>query len=197
MTPAGTSKAIPPVIDRIEDDEDGTGARFYTSAGTLVRPPTIHDRWKMGAGEGVFARSDALAGPAALVRPLHGPPQSDDHHWLDAILPSSGLKRARRERLQRRYGKPLGTVGGRERYVQTSEEETTEVVADAEWAIPIEVQVVRRGTLRSRASFSYEPGAGGSLVRRRLRAEHLIPDGKGARMVLDVELANVKLEDRM
>jgi hypothetical protein len=34
------------------------------------------------------------------------------------------------------------------------------------------------------------------LVRRRSRAEHVMPDRSGARMVFDVELANLKLEDR-
>jgi hypothetical protein len=70
------------------------------------------------------------------------------------------------------------------------------VLADADWAVPVEVRVLRRGALTTRASFSFEPGPGSSLVRRRSRSEHLIPEGKGARMVLDVELANVKLEER-
>lgn len=196
--PTGKTLVIPPLISRIEDDEDGTGPRFYTSEGTLVSPPAIGDRRKMGVAERVFAKSDALERPPVLFgsphRALHH--RTADPDWLDAILAAPGLKDARRESLQRRYGRPVSTVAGRHRYVQAAGDETTEVLADVEWAVPIEVHVLRRGTLTTRATFAFEAGPEGSLVRRRSRSEHLIPEGKGARMVLDVELTNVKLEDR-
>jgi hypothetical protein len=198
VAPTGKTVPIPPVIGRIEEDDDGTGPRFYTSEGTLVTPPAIADRRKMGVAEAVFANSDAFAG----LPVLSGAPRTPRHlrtvdpDWLDTILPPPGLKEQRRDGLQRRYGKPLGTVGGWQRYVQESGDQTTEVLADADWAVPVEVRVLRRGMLTTRASFSFESGPGGSLVRRRSRSERLMPEGKGARMVLDVELANVKLEDR-
>jgi hypothetical protein len=195
VTPSGMSQAIPPLIARIEDDGDGTAPRFYSLQGTLVRPPTMSDRRKMGAAESVFAKTDALVRPGALTG-AYTRVEDGNPDWLDALLPSFERKDARKVNLQRRYGKALGTLRGLDRYVQTAGDETTEVLSHADWGVPIEVNRVRRGTLTSHTSFVYEPGPGGALVRRRSRAEHVMPDGRGARMVLDVELANFKLEDR-
>ncbi len=53
--------------------------------------------------------------------------------------------------------------------------------------------------LRSHATFTYEPGPGGSMLRKVAHVERAVEDeaGKsGGRMVMDVELANVRLEDR-
>ncbi len=196
VTPAGNLQAIPPVIARIEDDEDGTGPRFYNLQGSLVRPPTMSDRRKMGAAESVFAKTDALVRPAALAGAYARVADTDDRSWVEAVLPSSDGKGRRKINLQRRYGQALKTQRGLDRYVQTVGDETIELLADAEWGVPVEINRVRRGALTSHTSFVYEPGPGGALVRRRSRAEHVMPESRGARMVLDVELANLKLEDR-
>jgi hypothetical protein len=199
VTPTGQSQAIPPAIARIEDDGDGSGPRFYSLQGTLVRPPALGDRQKMGVSDSVFANSDAL-----LRRPLPlasgaGRVADEGREWVEAVLPSLGQSSARKAALERRFGKALGKLRGQDRYLQTTADETTEVLADETWAVPVEVNIVRAGALESHASFSYEAGPGGSLVRRRSHVEHVITGmngGKGARMALDVELANVTLEDR-
>ena len=114
-------------------------------------------------------------------------------------MPSLDKRSARRAALQRRFGKALGKLRGHERYVQTVADETTELLLDETWAVPVEVNIVRGGVLRSHARFVYERGSDHSLVRRRSHAEQAVESkvqGKASRMVLDVELAHVQLEDR-
>jgi hypothetical protein len=194
VSPSGTSEAIPPDIVRIEDDGDGTGPRFFTRQGTLVRPPTVKDRQKISADDSIFANTDALlqrsSAPTGQGLKIAG----GGHDWIEALLPSPDRKDARRTNLQRRFGKPLGRLRGMDRYVETSANHTTELLVDSDWSLPLELNVVRDGQLQSHASFSYEAGSGGSLVRRASHVEHLLP--KGVRTALDVELANVRLEDR-
>jgi hypothetical protein len=198
VTPTGQSQAIPPAIARIEDDGDGTEARFYNLQGHLLRLPTRQDRQKMGVAESVFSRTDALAGSAPST--VAGQRPADrGREWIEALMPSADRKSARRAALQKRLGPPVGTVRGLVRYLQTISDDTTEVLADADWGVPVEINTVRAGVLQSHATFDYEAGPKGSLVRRRSHVEHVLPDRpdqKDARMVLDVELANVTLEDR-
>ena len=195
-TPTGSVQPIPPVIARIEDDEDGSGPRFYSLQGTVVHRPTSADRRKMGAPDSAFAKTDALVRPSALLGPSPARLKDDDGSWVETVLPSFEKAGARRLNLQRRLGKVLGTLRGLDRYVQTVDDETTEVLADTRWAVPLEINVVRQGALRSHASFVYDSADRGALVRRRAHAEHIFPERQGVRMVLDVELANVRLEDR-
>jgi hypothetical protein len=118
---------------------------------------------------------------------------------VEALMPSLEGKSARRAALQKRFGTAVGQVRGLGQYLQTVEEQTTEVLADNEWGVPVEINTLRNGVLQSHATFEYETGPKGSLVRRHSRVEQAIadrPEWKDARMVLDVELSNVTLEDR-
>jgi hypothetical protein len=194
VTPSGTSEAIPPDIVRIEDDGDGTGPRFFTRQGTIVRPPTVNDRLKMSADESIFANTDALL-QRSSAPPAQGLRITDaGRGWIDAVLPSPDRKEARRTNLQRRFGKAVGKLRGMDRYVETSANDTTELLVDRDWSLPLELNIVRGGQLQSRATFFYEAGPGGSRVRRATHVEHVLT--KGVRTALDVELAGVRLEDR-
>jgi hypothetical protein len=198
ITPTGQSQAIPAAIARIEDDGDGSGPRFYSAQGTLVRPPALADRQKMGVKDSVFAGTDAMLRPPQAAA-AGGRPADEGRDWVEAVLPSFERAGARKAALQRRFGQALEKLRGCDRYLQTIAGDTTEVLADETWAVPIEINVVRGGVLQSHTSFSYEPGPGGSLVRRRSHTEHLLtgPYGvKNARMALDIELANVSIEER-
>jgi hypothetical protein len=205
ITPTGQPLTIPPVIVRIEDDGDGSEPRLYNLQGALVRPPAKSDRQKIRANDSVFATTDALTAgrPASLSK--GAAPADQGRDWVDALLPSFEGKSARRAELQRRFGKAVGNVRGLSRYQQFSGDVTIEVLADDDWGVPMEINILRTGALESHATFEYEAGPNGSLVRRRSRVEHVVAAGPGgsdkwekndARMVLDVELANVKLEDR-
>ncbi len=198
VAPTGAMQSIPPVVTRIEDDGDGSEPRFYDAQGRLLRLPTRNDRQKMGASESVFASTDALASSSAgAAKGQAASGRGTD--WVEALMPSLEGKSARRAALQKRFGKAVGKVRGLDRYLQTVDEQTTEVLADDEWGVPVEINTVRGGVLESHATFEYEAGPKGSLVRRHAHVEHALadrPERKDARMVLDVELSNVTLEDQ-
>ena len=198
VAPTGAMQSIPPVVARIEDDGDGTEPRFYDVQGHLLRPPTRKDRQKMGASESVFASTDALAASQSAGAAKGQSPSERGPDWVEALMPSLEGKDARRAALQKRFGTAVGKVRGLDRYLQTVEEQTTEVLADDEWGVPVEINTVRSGALQSHVTFEYEAGPKGSLVRRHAHVEHAIadrPERKDARMVLDVELSNVTLSN--
>jgi len=198
VAPTGAMQSIPPVVTRIEDDGDGSEPRFYDAQGRLLRLPTRNDRQKMGASESVFASTDALASSSAgAARGQAASGRGTD--WVEALMPSLEGKSERRAALQKRFGKAVGKVRGLDQYLQTVDDQTTEVLADDEWGVPVEINTVRAGVLESHATFEYEAGPKGSLVRRHAHVEHALadrPERKEARMVLDVELSNVTLEDQ-
>jgi len=197
VTPTGAVQEVAPAVARIEDDGGDEGPRFYAANGKRLRLPTIGDRSKMGVGDEVFAEADALLPPEATQpRPGGTPPGRD---WIDALLPSLDQRGARAEQLQRRFGLSKGTWRGHDRYVRSNGDDTIEVLIDPTWAVPVEINVARAGALRSHVTFGYEPGPRGSMLRRSSHVERLMGDGSagaGARMVTDVELANVQLEER-
>jgi hypothetical protein len=196
VTPTGGWRAIPPAIARIDDDGDGEGPRFYSVQGALVRPPAMADRLKMGVPESVFAKTDALSRAAAALASSRPHVSDEARDWVETVRPSAGRKGLRRAALRRQFGRPIGRVSGLDRYVQTIGDETTELLADDDWAIPLQINVVRGGVLESQASFAYEGDGGGSLVRRRSHVEQVLPGGQGVRIAVDVDLARVTLEER-
>jgi hypothetical protein len=205
VTPTGRAQAIPPAIARIEDDGDGSEPRFYNLQGALLRPPTKSDRQKMGASESVFAATDALSASRSAGAANGQRAVDRGRDWVEAFMPSFERKSVRLAALQNRFGREVGKVRGLGRYLQIVADDTTEVLADDDWGVPVEINTVRGGVLQSHATFEYEAGPKGSLVRRKSHMEHAITDRPersdrqektDARMVLDVELANVKLEDR-
>ena len=109
-------------------------------------------------------------------------------------MPSRLRGDSRRLALQRRFGKAVGRLRGLDRYLESTPDRTTEVLADPDWAVPVEINVVRGGQLQSRARFSYDAGPGSSLVRRNSHVEQVI--SKDVRAVVDVDLSSVRLEDR-
>ena len=95
-----------------------------------------------------------------------------------------------------RFGLAKGKWKGRDRYLEIKGDDTTEVLIDPTWAVPVRDQRgARRGAAIPR-DVHYEPGPGGSMLRKVAHVERALGDeaGKGGRMVLDVELANVRLE---
>ena len=62
---------------------------------------------------------------------------------MEAILPSLERSSERKAALQRRFGMALGKLRGHDRYLETVADETTEVLVDETWAVPLEVNVLR------------------------------------------------------
>jgi hypothetical protein len=179
----------PFAITRIEDDEDGTPLRFFDRKGDQVRLPSEADLPRFNGTASPFPGSEASL--ASAVRPL-----SFSRDWSDALVASPERSATRRAALERRFGKPEGHVRALDRYLSTRGDETVEVLADPQLALPVEINVVREQTLVSHTTIGYVRGAGGSLIRRSLHMERTLPDASGERTVTDVEVDNVRLEEK-
>ena len=91
-------------------------------------------------------------------------------------------------------GSPQGLVRGLERFVQSRDGHTTEVLSDPAWSVPVEINVVRDGVLVSHSVLSYDEDPGAGLVRRRIRSEQLLSPESGDRALVDFELSNIRLD---
>jgi hypothetical protein len=180
----------PFAIARIEDDEDGTPLRFFDRAGERVHVPSeLQLRRQFNRVPGpLVANETALAN---AVRP-----RTFGREWSETILATPSKAAARRAALERRFGRPAGRVRALDRFVSTHDQETTEVLADPQSALPLEINVVRSQALVSHSTMGYVRGEGGALIRRSLRIERAIPDTAGERTTTDVEINNVRLEEK-
>jgi len=175
-------------IARIEDDDDGTTPRFFDRRGRRVTPPS-------GTGLGGLLPADATA-PAAVVTPsaLRRPPSGAS--WVHALLATPLERDERRATLERSHGRAVGQVRGLDRYLSSEGDRVRELLVDPGSALPVEVNVTRAGTLVSQRTTSYVQDADGTLVKRRVRSERLLPGASGARAITEVEFTSVRLERR-
>jgi hypothetical protein len=180
----------PFAIARIEDDEDGTPLRLFDRAGERVHVPSeLQLRRQFNRVPGpLVANETALA---TAVRP-----RTFGREWTETILATPSKAAARRTALEHRFGRPAGMVRALDRFVSTHDQETTEVLADPQSALPLEINVVRSQALVSHTTMGYVRGEGGALIRRSLRIERAIPDTAGERTTTDVEINNVRLEEK-
>ncbi len=178
----------PFAIVRIEDDEDGTPLRFFDRKGDQVRLPSAEELPRFNRTASPF--SDNTLSLANAARPV-----SFGRDWSDALVASPARAATRRAALERRFGKPEGRVRALDRFLSIRGDETVEVLADPQLALPVEINVVRDRTLVSHTTMGYVRGVGGSLIRRALHMERPLPDASGERTVTDVEVDNVRLEN--
>jgi hypothetical protein len=166
-----------------------------------VKLPGEAERQKLealaaGTGSDVFAGTDEMVREAAPLRAGGPGIKARGREWIDGLVPARERKESRRAAVRRRLGAAHGKVRGFDRYLQPTDDGTTEVLVDADWSVPVEINVMRGGVLQSHTTYSYTPGPGGALVRSRSHSEHLLPEGKGKRLAIDIELTNVLLEER-
>jgi hypothetical protein len=179
----------PFAIARIEDDEDGTPLRLFDRKGERIHVPSeLQLRRQFNRVPGPLVANETAV--ANAVRP-----RTFGREWSEAILAMPSKAAARREALERRFGRAAGRVRALDRFVSTHDQETTEVLADPQSALPLEINVVRSQALVSHTTMGYVRGEGGSLIRRSLRIERAIPDTAGERTATDVEINNVRLEE--
>jgi hypothetical protein len=180
----------PFAIARIEDDEDGTPLRLFDRAGERVHVPSeLQLRRQFNRVPGPLVANDTAL--ANAVRP-----RTFGREWTETILATPSKAAARRTALERRFGRPAGMVRALDRFVSTHDQDTTEVLADPQSALPLEINVVRNQALLSHATMGYVRGEGGALIRQSLRIERAIPDAAGERTATDVEINNVRLEEK-
>jgi hypothetical protein len=189
--PAGRKQIENPfAIARVEDDEDGTPLRLFDRAGKRVQVPSelqLHHQFNRLPGP-LVADETAVA---SAVRP-----RAFGREWSEAILATPSKAAARRAALERRFGRAAGRVRALDRFVSTRDQDTTEVLADPQSSLPVEINVVRRQALVSHTTMGYVRGEGGTLIRRSLRIERANPDAAGDRTATDVEISNVRLEEK-
>jgi hypothetical protein len=181
------------LVLHIEDDEDGTPVRAYDQHGAPIRMASVEDRQVLGEpvpGSLIVPPLPRLLYPDA-VRPA-----APGRDWVDGFIAVPSRHGRRRAALQARFGRPAGRVRRMDRFVERGSDRTLEVLADAESALPVEINVVRDGALVAHSTLTYAAGRDGTLVRRRIHAERLVSAKTGQRAVADVQLSNVRLERR-
>ncbi len=183
----------PSSVVRIEDDEDGTPLRVFDRRGQPMRLPSVEDRRVLGepvAGSLRVPALPELAFPDARRRADRG------RDWVDAFIAAPDRKTARRDALNRRFGRSAGRVRNLDRFVTADGNHTMEVLADRTSAVPIEINVARDGVLVAQSTLAYEAGPGGTLLRRGVRTEQRASATSAQRAVAHVELSNLRLERR-
>lgn len=177
-------------IGRIEDDGDGTPIRIYNRRGQQMRLPAVQALGLASARHLLPEAAQRAAEQAQVSSSL----SSGGRDWIDNVLAPPAPEGRRRE-LTRRFGANRGRARGLQRFVRTEGDETEEVLADPESALPIEVNVARGGRLVWHGRSTYERDARGAFVRRALHVEQLVSE-RGDRVVTDFQLANVRVERR-
>ena len=182
------------MVARIEDNEDGSGPRIFNKRGDMLRAPGTLDQLLPARPDGDPARFP----PPPASNAAHGRPQATQSvsQWIDNHFLKRNGHGARRLAFQRRHGPPVGQVRGLDRYVSTHGDRTVETLVDRQLQVPIEANVVRQGQLVSHRTMSYAPAGGDFVVRRSLRTERLVSSKTGERAIVEIEFANVRLEQR-
>jgi hypothetical protein len=203
--PQAVSRKIP--ISRIEIGDPHTPTRVFDADGRMAfllpsqaRPPKTDaaatDSRRGGPPPTTMA--EALAAAVALPassgasEPL--PSASRSREWIEQIMPTRGASAARRSALVRSMGSPHSLERGLERFIGNADDETTEILSDPAWGLPVEINVVRAGALVSHTTFGYAEDPGAGMIRRRMRSEHLLSPESGDRSVVDMELSNIRLD---
>jgi hypothetical protein len=151
---------------RVEFDEDSGATRVYDSAGEL----------------NTLLSTDSAAGPSLAQAPKQ---------WLEGLIASDAGRFTRSRDLSEKYGQPVGREDGLDRYLVHREGVVEEVLADPRSALPREINTVRDGILESHIVFDYDRRGDGTWMRRRMRAEQIVPGEAGHRARTTVEFANL------
>jgi hypothetical protein len=151
---------------RVEFDEDSGATRVYDATGEL----------------------DTLLSkdPAPGLSLAQGPGQ-----WLEGLVAPDNGRFTRSRDLSEKYGKPVGSEAGLDRFLVHRDGVVEEVLADPRSALPREINTVRDGILESHIVFDYDRRADGSWIRRSMRAEQIVPGDTGHRARTTVEFANL------
>ena len=176
-------------IARIEDAGDGSPVRVFDKAGQPVQLSAAVKQQLQGL-VGSTASVQNVGNANAVRTALRG------KEWIDPIVADPAKAAARRSRMVTRYGQIVGQVNGRDRILRYTSDGVIEVLLERPSAVPVEINVSRNGALAEHTTIAYVSGVANMRVRRTLRAERVLPNSRGARVVTTTELANVRLENR-
>lgn len=189
MTADPPTPGDPFVVVRMVHD-DRRGLRLFNRRGDLVPSPRPADR-RVFRQTGEVPRAeqidDLLTRAASASRGTSAPAA-----WASRLVVERSAAGARAEVLRAALGPPVDHTAGLDRYVAARPDAMAEVLVDAAAALPVEINVVRGGSLATRTRFVHDAAPGGILVRRRTLIERVAPGGRG-RVVTDIELSNVEV----
>jgi hypothetical protein len=182
-----------PLISRIEDDGDGTPARLFDRNGGLVAMPTEEERHRLDGPTG--APIPGLNLPVHTETPTHPKPtaRAEIPDWLSSFVAAPDGRKQRRDAFEQRFGRSVGVVAGRDRFLKSDGISVTEVLLDPSTALPVEVNSVRQGALVAHVTTGYAALPDGSLIPAHVHSENLLPQSNGQRNVTDVHIANARL----
>jgi hypothetical protein len=205
--PQAVSRKVP--VSRIEIGDAHSPARIFDAEGRMLfmlptAPPT--DLPSAASSAALPAELEAVRGAAAAFKANlttavaagtgagDAPADQRSRAWVEHLMPTAAGQGTRRAALARDMGSPQGMVRGLERFVQSRDGNTTEVLSDPTWSVPVEINVARDGALVSHSILSYDEEPGVGLVRRRIRSEQLLSPESGDRALVDFELSNIRLD---
>ncbi len=181
----------PFIVSRMEYDDNGTAPRFYNRAGQQIAGPSAADRALVALPAALAATSptDAMMDAHVPAPPV----AAATRDWINGIIATPDQLSARRQALQRRYGKPVARVGGFDEYLATRSPTTYEMLATPDTAVSVESDVVRTKSLVSHMTMAYTPYAGGVLAREHIHGEHVSSPGSTERAVTELAIAHITL----
>lgn len=193
-TPRGATLLENPfMISRLEYDEDAGGEPvLYDRAGRRVAIPTDEQRRRIGVAASLRRTTwdrDVLAGQVAGVTPPAG-----GRAITTGLLVEARLAPTRRQRFEARYGRPIGRVRGLDRFVMATGNQTEEALVTPDSSLPVEVNLARAGVLASHIQITYDSNPAVGFVRRLLHSEEVSNEASGARLVTEVEMANLVVD---
>ena len=111
--------------------------------------------------------------------------------WLKGLIATDQGRSMRSRDLSEKYGSPVGREQGLDRFLIHRDGTVEEVLADPRSALPREINRIRDGILESHIVLEYDRRADGAWIRRRMRAEHLVPGDMAHRTRTIVEFNNL------
>jgi hypothetical protein len=180
----------PFMVSRMEYDEDAGGEPvLYDRAGRRVVIPGEAERLRMGVAASLRRTTwdrDVVAGQVAGA-----PAPAGGRAITSGFVADAGLAHTRRQRLEARYGRAVGRVRGLDRFVMAAGNQTEEVLVAPDSSLPVEVNLARAGGLASHIQLTYDRNPAVGYVRRLLHSEAIANESTGARLVTEVETANL------
>lgn len=128
-----------------------------------------------------------------------GLPSAPDAAWGQASIEPEALvatragRAARREAIERAFGRPLGRLRGKDRFLEQRGSRTRELLVSPDTGLPSELNVVDGGALVERHTFDYARTRTGDWVRRRTSSEAVMPGTAGQRLVAVTTLEDVQV----
>jgi hypothetical protein len=177
-------------VARIEDEGDGSPLRVFDHNGQRIYAPRLGNASVLGD-----IQPNSYNLPPRPQLPFSGTPtRSADSNGLEMFIFARDRQAVRREALEERLGRSVGRIDGKDQYVNHQRDTIVEVLADPDWELPVESNVLRDGELVLHTTFSYEARDTSAAVVRAIRTERRIQSGPFERAVTEVLFTNIRSE---